>query len=99
MAVFACFYDQIDGAQKGFGWAVAVCEALYLGGESATSCREAAAGGFARCPVMPYVGWRPSSSSSSSSSIRRRRRRSSRRTKRGDRGGRQRQRRLAGAKR
>eukprot|EP01047_Picozoa_sp_COSAG01_P011795 COSAG01_NODE_520_length_16006_cov_6.454077_3_plen_488_part_00 len=33
-AVFACFYDQIrpgvDGAQKGFGWAVAVREALYL---------------------------------------------------------------------
>jgi hypothetical protein len=29
-AVFACFYDQIDGAQRGFGWAVAVREALYL---------------------------------------------------------------------
>jgi hypothetical protein len=29
-AVFACFYDQIDGAQWGFGWAVAVREALYL---------------------------------------------------------------------
>ena len=27
-AVFACFYDQIDGAQRGFGWAVAVREAL-----------------------------------------------------------------------